>query len=148
MIKRILILTTASLLLVAGATAADAATKKHKIKFTVDTHVLRTANGVTTLTGTADGKLGHGAVVITSKPAGDHFEFTAQGLFPNGSITASGTNTAAQNPDGTLAITGKMTVKSGTGTFKGAKGSATVSGTTTKEDPARALYTLAGTLTY
>src|SRR5882757_7037580 len=98
MTKRILLLAVASLALVAGATAADAATK-HKVTFTIDTHVLRTANGVTTFTGTADGKLGHGAVVIISKPVGDHFEFTALGLFPNGSITASGTNTAAQNPD-------------------------------------------------
>jgi lipopolysaccharide export system protein LptA len=147
MTKRILLVAAASLSLLAGAAVAHAATK-HKATFTSDAHVLRSANNVTTWTGTVDGKLGHGAVVLTTMPAGDHFEFAARALFPNGSIRVTGTDTAAQNPDGTFTFTGKLTVKSGTGKFKGAKGSATLSGATTAEDPARALYTITGTLTY
>jgi hypothetical protein len=145
MIKRILLLAAASLSLLAGAAVAQGATK-HKATFAVDAHVLRSANDVTTWAGTVDGKLGHGAVVFTT--TANQPTFSAQALFPNGSINASGTNTAVQNPDGTFSFTGKLTIKGGTGAFKGAKGSATLAGATTKDDPARAVYTVTGTLTY
>jgi hypothetical protein len=147
MIKRILLLAAASLALLAVATVAQGKTKL-KTTLTIDSHVLRTANGVTTWTGTVDGKLGHGAVVLTTHPVGDHFEFATQALFPNGSINASGTNKAAQNPDGTFTFTGKLKVTGGTGKFKGARGSATVSGMTTTDDPSRSIDKLTGTLTY
>jgi hypothetical protein len=57
-------------------------------------------------------------------------------------LTGHGTTGAENNAKGTWKVTG------GTGKFKGAKGSATLSGATTAEDPARALYTITGTLTY
>src|SRR5258706_3492424 len=107
MFKRVLLLGAASLALLVGATVAQSATKI-KTTLTVDAHVLRSANSVTTWTGTVDGKLGHGAIVLTTKAAGDHFEFTARSLFPNGSIKVSGTDTAVQNPDSTFAFTGKL----------------------------------------
>jgi hypothetical protein len=147
MIKRILLLAAASLALLAVATVAQGKTKI-TATLAVDSHVLRSANGVTTWTGTVDGKLGHGAVILTTHPVGDHFEFAAQALFPAGSISTTGTNTAAQNPDGTFTFTGKLTVTGGTGKFKGAKGSGTLSGATTTDDPSRSIDKITGTLTY
>jgi hypothetical protein len=150
MTKRCLLFAAVAVSLFAGVAIADAATKptKHKLNVTVDAHVLRSANNVTTWTGTIDGKIGHGAVRFTTKAAGDHFDVAASAYFPNGSIKVTGTNTATQQPDMTIAFVGKLASKSGTGAFKGVKGNLTFSGSTTKEDGARAVYAIVGTLTY
>jgi hypothetical protein len=147
MVKRILLFAAVLLALLAGTTVAQGA-KKIKTTFTVDAHVLRSANSVTTWTGTVDGRLGHGALVLTSKPVGDHFEFAARALFPNGSIKGTGSDTAAQQPDGTIAFTGKLAITGGTGKFKGATGGATFSGATTTDDAARATFKITGTVAY
>jgi hypothetical protein len=136
MTKRWVLVALAALSLVVGTTVAQGATKtkKHNAASKVDARLLRTAGNVNTWTGTIDGKLGHGAVRFTTQASGSTIATSATALFPNGSLKAKGTTTPTDNGDGTFKFTGKLTVVSATGAFRGAKGSVAVNGATVAND--------------
>jgi hypothetical protein len=78
-----------------------------------------------TAAGVATSSLGRGAVLIVGNTTGTATVFTNKGA-----VTAKFSLTVTTNPDMTASFTGKTTITGGTGTYAGAKGSATVSGTT------------------
>jgi hypothetical protein len=111
---------------VAVPSSIAAAKKSHKIDGTVTARSL-TGNIVT---GTFKGTLGSGAVVyvVTSGPNGtQNLDITS--FQSNGAFKAKANVTLGTQPDGTTTVTGKGTINSGTGAYKGAKGKFTTTGT-------------------
>jgi hypothetical protein len=141
----------AALLALGASTVSGAAAKpkKHHLTATVAARILKSANNVITSTGTLHIKgVGDGVVMIVAQPSGKGFAFAGTAYFSNGTIRFNGTNTATVNPDGSTSYAGSAKITGGTGPGKTWKGKATITGTSTKEDPAFATYTLKGTVTY
>jgi hypothetical protein len=90
------------------------------------------ASGSDLLAGAFDGKFCgktiHGAARIAAKYAAPKAQGDAQQFAPLGSVKGHQTGTGKLNPDGSVSLSGTGTITSGTGTYKGAKGSYTFTG--------------------
>jgi hypothetical protein len=89
--------------------------------------------GAGLLDGKVCGKTMHGAVRGTQKyPTPGHFKTTATDFGPLGSVTGKASGTGTVNPDGSISFSGSGKTTGGTGIYKGATGSFTLTGTLPK----------------
>lgn len=144
---------TLLLLLGAPATAGTDGRKTYSFAGTVvKTHVVEVLpNGAgAVFAGTIKGRpLGGGAIVNTSKPTGQPNEFSSKGtaFYRDGTLKVSFKNTNVAQPDGSQQFSGSGAITGGTGRFKGAKGTFTMTGAS---DPQSGIITLTvtGKVTY
>jgi hypothetical protein len=133
----------ATAIVMTASTAADAKPTAHHYKSDIRNTALSTDNGYPNIGGTAvlagtwvTNLFGAGAVVehvtITGHPTSNTFEFrgTETCFVASGTITDKFTGRATVNADGTQTLATKGNFVSGTGAYRGAKGSFTFSGST------------------
>ncbi len=145
--RRLAMVLTALVALALVAPTADAAKKKHKV--TVDATVLAAAvapsgASATVYAGTiTDPVLGSGAAFyVVSGTTTQHLTF--QAFTALGSVKGTGTDTLTTT--GALTLTGTLKVTSGTGKYKGAKGTLSLAGTIDSHNVIHA--TVKGSYTY
>lgn len=152
MTKRFLLVAVAVLSLVGGAAVAQGATKptKHKTTLTAKARVLTTSGSNAIYTGQLTGTYGAGAAVIKVSPGPNGtFKLVATAFYKNGSVSATGSNTATPRADGSgTDYAGKLKITKGTGVFKGATGTLKLVGSSQSADPTYGVYKLTGTLKY
>ena len=152
MTRRFLVLGLA--VLAATAAVAQAATKpaKHKVSDTLVVRVLTSSSTGARFTGTdKDKALGAGAVVVDAKGAADAAvnTLTATAFWKTGSLSVKGSVKTTPRADGSgFDYSGTAKAVSGTGVLKGVKGTLTLVGSATAQDPAFQTYKITGTLTY
>ncbi|HEX4718467.1 MAG TPA: hypothetical protein VH300_08050 [Thermoleophilaceae bacterium] len=149
MTKRFLLVAVAALSIFAGATVAQGASKptKHKFSGTLKARVLSGSS----YTGIVTGTNGTGAAIIKVTPGKtpNDFKTTATAFYKNGSITATGPNTATPRADGSgTDFAGTSKVTKGTGVFKGATGTLKLTGSSTAADPTYGVFKVTGTVKY
>ena len=154
MMKRSLALVALLAAVVVGATVAHAGGKKQKVKVT-DTAQTRTlmpgpgGNGVISTGTIEDKKYGTGALIVTiesAAPGTTTSDYTATVFYKRGSVSGKGAATATPQSDGSISYTGTFTITRGTGAFKGAKGKATLTGSSPANDTQFTTLTLTGTV--
>jgi hypothetical protein len=151
MAKRLLVAAACVAAVVASVSVADAASK-HPLSSTVNARVLSSSPSGAIYTGTVTAKgFGEGAVVIrvTAAQAPNTSKSVATAYFKRGTVTTNGTNTTVVDPaTNNATFSGSVNAVSGTGIFKGVKGTLKLSGTSSGTDPTYATFTLNGTLRY
>ena len=103
--------------------AGSAAKKKRAVDITVKAAVVDSANGVNTVAGALSGEpFGSGAVVYKSRASGSDIAATYKAFYAKGTLRGTSLLTPTPQPDGSISFNGKLQVKGGTGTYRGAEG--------------------------
>ncbi len=126
MIRKTLVAVAACALLATSAAWASSTTTTLKLSGTIRAAVVPTDDGKLTIAGPIhDTKLGAGAIVFTDSAQSVPYTL----FYGKGSVSGITTFKAVVNPDGTITLAnGKLSVTKGTGAYKGATGSGTVTG--------------------
>lgn len=104
-------------------------------------------NGTTVQAGTYSGVLGRGAITGRTKYAAPKFTGKLRSFNTKGTIVTTTTGSGTLNPDESVSFSGTGKVISGTGRYRGAKGSFTFSGTQPKDSNV-ATFTIKGSFKY
>ena len=149
----------ALLLLAAPALATASAAKGHKVNLSglIDT---LSSTGTTGVPGSTETDAGMLIGTISGKPTrgafyqsvgwGSGLTLTGKGVAfdPNGSLRVKVSAKFVPASGGVFSYTGKATATGGTGVFKDAHGTLTISGTSLTSDPDAATVNMTGTLKY
>jgi hypothetical protein len=146
--RRRAILALIACLALAVPTAALAAKKRktHKVNANVAAAVVGGQSGNTILAGTVSGTI-KGAVVYNVKTAGNVLTVPFTAFTAKGALKGTGTATFTTNPDQSITYAGTGKIASGTGVYKGAKGTFTITGGVAANDTVIKLN-LKGTVKY
>ena len=136
MLKRLSVLLLA-VAVVCGSAVADAATKhkakSHSINGSATIAMITTTgsppvNGSSVDAGLVNNSQGAGAVRLTTTYAAPNFNASGTAFYVAGSLKVTLKGSGAPQPDGSLTFSGTGKVTGGTGSYKGAKGSFTFTG--------------------
>ena len=109
-------------LLVPGV-ADSAAKKKHKVDVSVKAAVVGTSGNSNIVAGTLSGPpAGAGAVGYRSTPSGSDIAARYTAFYKRGTLRGTSLLTATAQPDGSVAFSGTLQIKGGSGRYRGAKG--------------------------
>jgi hypothetical protein len=135
--KRAIVVAVTAALVIVGI--ADAATPRtHTLNLTIQSAVLAShgtppLSGDQTQVGVIHGSFGAGAgPAMLTFPAPGHASLTFTWFFAKGSFKGTATTVGKLNPDGSASITGSGKVSGGTGAYRGAKGTFTLTSTVPK----------------
>jgi hypothetical protein len=152
MVKRLTVAAACVAALLASSVPVADAASKHAFSGTLKARVLTSSPSLVVYTGIISAKgLGEGTVVIRVTPAQapNTFNTVATAFFKKGSVTTKGMNTSIIDPaTNNATYSGSVKAVGGTGIFKGAAGTVSLSGTSPGTDPTYGTFTLKGTLTY
>ena len=147
MSKRLLI-AVLTVALAAGGSSLAFAKSSHKVKLTSQVASVSTSGSKITYAGTVSGTFGSGAVVVRTTITPTTIAFKATIWYVKGTINSKGVLQVAPQPDGSATYAGSAKVTSGTGRFKGAKGSYKITGVSPANDTVHATLSATGTLKY
>ena len=119
-----------------GASAALGATRTARSAGTIQTHRLSPERdgGMRCAGIVVDRKYGDGAITFVNKPSADAVSGTFKAYYERGTVSGTHKTKVTYNPDGTATLTdGHLKITNGTGSFKGAKGTGTYSGSATSD---------------
>ena len=134
MLKRLapLALVAGLLMLVFATTAPAGGKRSYQLDATVKQALVEQTSNGNRYAGRITGRpAGRGASLLLARAGSTQGEIihTATAFYRRGTIRVRGTNTAVIQPDGSVVIQGSGNFVGGTGRFKGARGTYTVTGT-------------------
>jgi hypothetical protein len=117
----------------APATLGAAKKKSHKVNVTVTAAVVQSGGGTSTIAGVAKGTpiKGQAATLYTLSGTGATQTAAFTVFDKRGSMSGTSTATVTPAPNNTATVNGTGKITSGTGAYKGARGTLNVTGTVT-----------------